>query len=153
MSPGDVRAVLLASVTVTGARLPGVPWKIEVPADATSPARETPIAPWAGQLLRHWMDVRAELGIVGPYLFPSTKAGKQWNKVPQYLAAKAVLIASGFPEDLASGGSFRMRHTFALRQLRRGKSPADVARWLGVADPAVMARYRRVLVAPVDGIE
>lgn len=153
LSPGDVRAVLLGGVTVDGGRLQGVPWKIAVPGDGTSPARETPVAPWAGQLLRHWMQVRAELGIAGPYLFPSTKAGKPWNKVPQYLAARAVLAAAGFPEELASGGSFRMRHTFALRQLRRGKSPADVARWLGLVDPAVMARYQRVLVAPVDGIE
>jgi integrase len=153
LSPGDVRAVLLEGVTAEGGRLAGVPWKIEVPGDGTSPARETPIAPWAGQLLRHWIQVRAQLGIAGPYLFPSTKAGKQWNKVPQYLAAKAVLVAAGFPDELASGGSFRMRHTFALRQLRRGKSAADVARWLGVVDPAVMTRYQRVLIAPVDGIE
>lgn len=153
LSPGDVRSVLLQAVTVNGGRLAGVPWKIEVPGDGNSAARETPIAPWAGQLLRYWMQVRAEMGIAGPYLFPSTRAGKQWNKVPQYLAAKAVLISAGFPEELASGGSFRMRHTFALRQLRRGKAPGDVARWLGVVDPAVMARYQRVLVAPVEGIE
>jgi integrase len=153
LTPGDVRAVLTGDVAVEGGRLPGVPWKLAVPGDGSSPARETPIAPWAGQLLRHWMQVRLELGILGPYLFPSTKVGKQWNKVPQYLAAKAVLMAAGFPEELASGGSFRMRHTFALRQLRRGQSASDVARWLGVVDPAVMARYRRVLVAPVDGVE
>jgi integrase len=46
----------------------------------------------------------------------------------------------------------RMRHTFALRQLRRGKSPGDIARWLGVVDPNVMARYQRVLQAPVDDL-
>jgi hypothetical protein len=61
-----------------------------------------------------------------------------------------VLVAAGFPEEVASGGSFRMRHTFALRHLCRGKSPEDVARWLGIIDPAVMARYQRVLMAPVD---
>jgi hypothetical protein len=27
-----------------------------------------------------------------------------------------------------------------------------VARWLGVTDPAVMTRYQRVLIAPVDGL-
>lgn len=153
LSPGDVRAVMLASVTIEGGRLKDVPWKIEVPADGLSPARETPIAPWAGQLLRHWLRVRADVGIAGPFLFPSTRAGKPWNKVPQYLAAKSVLVAAGFPQELATGGSFRMRHTFALRQLRRGKSPTDVARWLGIVDQATMARYQRVLVAPVDGIE
>ena len=39
---------------------------------------------------------------------------------------------------------------FALRQLRRGKSPKDVARWMGIANVAEMERYSRVLTAPVD---
>jgi len=33
---------------------------------------------------------------------------------------------------------------FALRQLRRGKSPDLVAKWLGVVEMRVMDRYRRV---------
>lgn len=90
-----------------------------------------------------------EQGIPGVMLFPSTKAtGKPWGKVAQYNAAKDVFRASGLDE--VEGGSFRLRHTFALRQLRRGKSPEEVARWLGVSDPAVMARYRRVVLEPVD---
>ena len=83
----------------------------------------------------------SETGTAGPYLFPSTKSGKPWGKVSQYLAAKEVLAAAGFPEAPASGGSFRMRHTFALRQLWRGRSEEDVARWLGIADPAVMVGF------------
>jgi integrase len=43
-----------------------------------------------------------------------------------------------------------LRHTFALRQLRRGRSAADVARWLGVVDPGVVERYRRVAFEPED---
>ena len=96
--------------------------------------------------------MRLETGTAGPYLFPSTKSGKPWGKVSQYLATKEVLVAAGFPEAAASGGSFRMRHTFALRQLRRGRSAEDVARWLETVDPAVMARYKRVLFAPVDDL-
>ena len=54
-------------------------------------------------------------------LFPSTRStGKPWGKVAQYNAAKEVLAATGL-EDI-EGGSFRLRHTFALRQLRKGKS-------------------------------
>ena len=49
----------------------------------------------------------------------------------------------------SEGGSFRLRHTFALRQLRRGFKEKTVAQWLGV-EPEVMARYRRVVGAPVD---
>ena len=82
-------------------------------------------------------------------LFPSTRStGKPWGKVAQYNAAKEVLAATGL-EDV-EGGSFRLRHTFALRQLRKGKKPEEVAKWLGVTDPSVMARYQRVIVAPID---
>ena len=152
LSPGDVRAALLSGVTVEGGRQHGVPWKLRLPADGTSPERETPIASWAGHVLRHWLTVRGELGIAGPYLFPSTRTGKPWGKVAQYQAAKEVLQEAGFPAEMITGGSMRMRHTFALRQLRRGKSSEDIARWLGVVDPAVVARYRRVLQAPVDDL-
>ena len=121
--------------------------------ETASPAeyRETPVAPWAGQLLRYWLDVRAEQGVPGSMVFPATKStGKPWGKVAQYNAAKEVLQAAGV--DDVEGGSFRLRHTFALRQLRRGKAADEVARWLGVSDPAVMARYQRVISSPVDVI-
>ena len=47
-------------------------------------------------------------------------------------------------QALEEGGAFRLRHTFALRQLRRGKSPEVVAQWLGVVEMRVMDRYGRV---------
>ena len=49
--------------------------------------------------------------------------------------------------DGTEGGSFRLRHTFALRQLRRGTDAVQVARWLGV-EPEAMAKYRRVVTSP-----
>lgn len=149
LAPGDVRMLALEHVVIDGGRGKGVPWKLRVPGNGNSPARETPLAPWAGQLLRYWLDVRSEQGVPGSMLLPSTKStGKPWGKVAQYNAAREVLDAAGL-DDL-EGGSFRLRHTFALRQLRRGKSAEDVARWLGVSDPAVMVRYQKVLMAPVD---
>lgn len=152
LTPGDVRVLLVDSPIVAGGRLKDIPWKLIVPANGNAAMRESPVAPWAGQLLHHWLQTRADLGIQGNYLFPSTRSGKPWGKVAQYLAAKGVLEAAGFTDDVARGGSFRMRHTFALRQLRRGRTPEDVARWLGVVDPDVMARYRRVLTSPVDDL-
>jgi site-specific recombinase XerD len=59
-----------------------------------------------------------------------------------------VLAAAGVADT--EGGSFKLRHTFALRQLRRGTEPEQVAEWLGLSDAAALARYRKVLVAPVD---
>ena len=149
LTPGELRALTLPDVVVDGGRLKHVPWKLRVTGNGNAPARETPLAPWAGQLLRHWLTVRSEQGIPGAMLFPSTKcSGKPWGKVAQYNAAKEVIQASGI--DGVDGGSFRLRHTFALRQLRRGTASEEVARWLGVSDPAVMARYLRVIMAPVD---
>ena len=149
LTPGEVRALTLPDVVIDGGRLKHVPWKLRVDGNGNAPARETPLAPWAGQLLRHWLGVRTAQGIPGAMLFPSTKSsGKPWGKVAQYNAAKEVIQASGIAA--VDGGSFRLRHTFALRQLRRGTAPEEVARWLGVSDPAVMARYLREIVAPVD---
>ena len=152
LTPGDVRALTLASPIVAGGRVKGVPWKIVVPAYGASPARETPLAQWAGQLLRYWLEVRASIGLPATceWLFPSTRTGKPWGKVAQYMAVKRVLGDAGV--EPVEGGSFRLRHTFALRQLRRGSSPEEVARWLGLVDLTAMERYRRVLLAPVEVI-
>ncbi len=147
LTPGEARALKLEDVVSEGGRRAGTPWKLRVCRSASAPARETPLAPWAGQLLRHWLDVRRQQGLPGDWLFPSTKStGRQWGKVSQYTATLEVLAAAGV--DAEGGGSFKLRHTFALRQLRRGTPAADVERWLGVSDPAVMARYRRVVMAP-----
>ena len=148
VTPGEVRTLELEDVVVDGGRTKSVPWKLRVRGHAAAPARETPLAPWAGQLLAYWLQLRSEQGIHGQALFPSTRTGKPWSRVSQYNATKEVLQAAGV--DDVDGGSYRLRHTFALRQLRRGKAPGEVARWLGVTDPAVMARYQRVLPAPVD---
>jgi site-specific recombinase XerD len=84
--------------------------------------------------------------MAGSALFPAARSGRPWGKVSQYTAAKAVRAAAGIPDG--DGGSFKQRHTFALRQLRRGATPEDVAQWLGLSDVAALARYRRVLPAP-----
>lgn len=148
VTPGEVRALEVPDVVTAGGRLQGVPWKLHVQSHPDSPARETPLAPWAGQLLAYWMTLRSEQSIPGIWLFPSTRTGKPWSKVSQYNATKEVLGAAGI--DDVDGGSFRLRHTFALRQLKRGRAPDEVARWLGVTDPAVVARYQRVLLSPVE---
>ena len=81
-------------------------------------------------------------------LFPAATSGRPWGKVAQYNAAKAVLVAAGLTD--AEGGSFKLRHTFALRQLQRGSSPDQVAQRMGLPDSAALARHRRLLVEPVD---
>jgi integrase len=149
LGPGEVRSLRLTDVVTQAGRSRDVPWKLRIAASGDRAARETPLALWAGQLLKYWLQVRSEQGIPGSMTFPSTKGtGKTWGKVAQYEAVKQVLQAAGIEE--VTGGSFRLRHTFALRQLKRGKSDQEVASWLGVSDPAVMERYRRVVMAPID---
>jgi integrase len=151
LAPGDIRLATTTGV-VSGNAAPGQqapqPWKIALPAHGGAPAREAPIAPWAGRLLQAWLQTRQSLRIGGDRLFPAAVSGRPWGKVAQYTAAKAVLTAAGLPG--ADGGSFRLRHTFALRQLQHGSSPEQVAQWMGLRDAAALARHRRLLMAPAD---
>ena len=61
----------------------------------------------------------------------------------QYEAARRVLADAGLDAD--GGGSFRLRHSFALRQLQHGHAGDTVATWLGIHDTQVMLRYQQVL--------
>ncbi|MDM0108039.1 tyrosine-type recombinase/integrase [Variovorax sp. J22R24] len=147
LTPAEVRALTLSSPISRGGRMRDRPWKISIPASGNSPARETPIAPWAGELLQHWLQVRSERKIPGDMLFPSTAAGKPWSKQSHYSTTRQLLADAGL--DDSEGGTFKLRHTFAMRQLRRGTAPAEVARWLGV-EVAVMDRYKHVVSRPMD---
>lgn len=150
-TPQAVRGLQLASVVVQGGPRAGLPWKLVYAGQGGSAGHEGPIAVWAAHILRYWMDSRQTLAIPGDHLFPSTRTGKPIGKVAQYLAVCQTMEASGLDKSLVAGGSFRLRHTFALRQLRRGHTEAEVARWLGV-EPAEMVRYRRVVFAPVHDL-
>jgi integrase len=147
-TPAAVRSLQLSSVITQGGPREGLPWKLVIAASGTASRHESPLAVWAAHVLRHWVAARQEAGIPGTALFPSTRTGKPIGKVAHYLAVCQTLDASGLDKSLVAGGAFRLRHTFALRQLRRGHAEAEVARWLGV-EPAEMMRYRRVVFAPV----
>lgn len=171
LGPGDVRALTCRDVAATRAlphlaSTPSLAWPdrspgdkprwrssearssggvwLRVPANGNAPTHEAPLADWAARLLAQWLQWRQQLGIPGDWLLPSTRTGKPWGKVAQYQAGCAVLADAGIASQ-AAGGSFRLRHSFAMRQLRRGHAPDTVAGWLGVSDPAVMQRYLRQL--------
>jgi integrase len=148
LTPGDVRALALGGVYRDGGDEPEIPWKLALPGNGNSPARETPLAKWAGRQLAFWLTVRREQGIDGNLVFPSTRSGKPWSHTACYNACKAALADAGMGAD--SGGVFRLRHTFALRQLAKGMTEAEVARWLGLLDINGMARYRRIVPGQVD---
>lgn len=148
LAPGDVRELRLDGVITAGGRSSDIPWKLVLPGNGNSPARETPLARWAGVQLVSWLTARSQLKLGGDYVFPSTAAGRAWSHTGCFEAGKEVLRAAGLPDD--SGGLFKLRHTFALRQLAKGKSEDEVARWLGLVDVSRMARYRRVVMTTVD---
>ncbi|MGJ7524028.1 tyrosine-type recombinase/integrase [Variovorax sp. LT1P1] len=148
ITPGEVRALTLASVVIEGGRVRGRPWKLIIPQIGASPSRETPIAHWAGEVLRHWLLVRKEQGIGLDALFPSVRSGKPWSKRNHHLAVVRVFEQAKLTH-LTDGGSFRLRHTFALRQLKQGYSEEQVAGMLGI-EPEAMGRYRAIVIAPVS---
>ena len=148
LAPGDVRVLALDGVIVDGGSTANLPWKLVVPGNGNAPARETPIAEWAGRQLAFWLTVRAEQQIPGTFVFPSTRAGRAWSHTGCFESCKAVLAAAGPGQE--TGGVFKLRHTFALRQLTKGKSEVDVAKWLGLVDLNSMARYRRIIPRPID---
>lgn len=144
LTPGEVRGLELKHVIGVGTQGSGVPWKLRVPPSGKNGMREAPMTGWAGRLLAHYLVIRTKERIPGAHLFPSTRRGSPWGKVAQYKATAQVLAAAGMDRDFVLGGSLRLRHTFALRQLRRGKLPDQVALWLGVELREVI-RYNAVL--------
>lgn len=151
LAPGQVRVLTLGDVTVDGGVEPGVPWRLDVAADGSTAAHQVPIALWAARQLRLWLDVRAAQSTAmagAPWVFPSTTTGKPWSHPACHRAAVGVMEEAG----IEGGAPFRLRHTFAVRQLLSGHSEADVARWMGYADTGPMKRYRHVLAAPQAGI-
>ncbi|MGH8809614.1 MAG: tyrosine-type recombinase/integrase, partial [Noviherbaspirillum sp.] len=148
LTPGDARGATLDGIFTESGAATDVPWKLALPGNGNAPARETPLAHWAGEQLAVWLSVRAAHRIAGNFIFPSTLSGKPLSHTSCHETCKAVLAGAGFVND--SGGVFKLRHTFALRQLASGKDENDVARWLGLLDINSMEKYRRVVTQPVD---
>jgi integrase len=151
LAPGQVRVLTRDDVMVDGGAEPGVPWRLSVAADGSSAAHQVPIAPWAARELRFWLEVRARQGAgmqQSPWVFPSTTTGKAWSHPACHRAAVAVMEEAG----IEGGSPFRLRHTFAVRQLLNGHAEEEVARWMGYADTGPMKRYRHVLAAPATGM-
>jgi integrase len=150
ITPNEARALLCNQVRVTAQ--PPVPtesfhqriaYQITLPPQTKLPQRNLLLSAWSASVLQRWVDTRATLAIPGEMLFPSTKStGKPWGKVSHYSAVKAFLASPSVQANEAS--AYTLRHTCALRQLRRGLDPATVAQNLGVTDPDVLERYAKL---------
>lgn len=146
LTPAEVQRLTLEDVVSDRAN--HQPWKLRVAGSSKAKARQAPCAKWTGQVLNHWLTVRQAQSIPGDWLFPSTKSsGKQIGKVALYNATNQVLSAAGLAPG--QGGSFKLRHTFAVRQLKRGHSLSDIAKWLGI-EPMQAQRYSLIISAPIS---
>lgn len=137
LAPCDVQALQLGGVAIHDGPEPGVPWRLTVPADGLSPQHQAPLASWAGQLIAHWLSTRERMAVPGSYVFPSTLKGGGLSRMSCHRIAVNVLDAAGVP----GGVPFRLRHTFAVRQLCLGHSEEVVGRWLGLVESKAMRRY------------
>lgn len=151
LAPGQVRVLTMSDVTIDGGPEAGVPWRLSIAADGSTPAHQVPIAAWAARQLAFWLVVRAVQGPAlqqSAWIFPSTTSGKPWSHPACHRAAVGVMEAVA----IEGGSPFRLRHTFAVRQLLNGHAEEEVARWMGYADTGPMKRYRHVLAAPAAGV-
>jgi len=148
LAPGDVQALLMDGLAIHDGPQAGVPWRLTVPADGLSPQHQTPLASWAGHLLARWLLVRQQLGMAGAHVFTSTLKGSALSRMSCHRIAVNLLDAAG----ITGGVPFRLRHTFAVRQLALGHSEETVGRWLGLVESKAMRRYV-VLAEPATGAQ
>ena len=139
-TPGEVRQLKLKDVASGDST---APWRLEVAGSGNAPPRHALLAPWAGRVLADWLAERARLALPGRWVF-CTEKGAQWAKNSCDKASDAVFARANVNPDK---GHFRLRHTYALIELRDHKRPyEEVARALGVKDTlAWRLRYERVI--------
>jgi integrase len=146
LTPGEVRNLQLDDVLACPTT--GVPLKLHLRALGTSTAHQVPLAPWSVPLLQNWLDVRQACRITATVLFPGARGTTAWSKVSQFEAAQATLIEAGIPEHTLRGGSFMLRHTFALRQVHAGIDIQRLASWLGIVDLKRLRPYGQISYGP-----
>lgn len=147
LTPLEVRLLTVSSVFVDADASKGA-WKVRAPETGSVQAHDAPVARWARPLLAYWLQLRKELAIPGDWLLPASKSGKPWGKTTQFDSVAEVLESAGLMGF--KGGGYRLRNTFAVRQLERPQcTEAKVAGWMGV-DAREISRYRGVMVGPVE---
>ena len=146
LTPGEVRNLQFEDVLPCPTT--GAPLKLHVRALGTSTAHQVPLAPWSVPLLQNWLDIRQACRITATVLFPGARGTTAWSKVSQFEAAQATLIEAGIPQHTLRGGSFMLRHTFALRQVHAGIDIQRLASWLGIVDLKRLRPYGQISYGP-----
>jgi integrase len=97
----------------------------------TSHAHETVLRSYGAQALRVWLKERAALGIKGDLVFPADLAGSAMSTATVYRQVRATFGRAGIAAD--HNGGRTLRNTFAVEELRSGRTRADLKRFLGLA--------------------
>lgn len=97
----------------------------------TSHAHETVLRSYGALALRTWLRERTALGVKGDLVFPGDLTGKPMSPVTVYRQVRATFARAGI--DVDHNGGRTLRNTFAVEELRGGRSRADLQRLLGLA--------------------
>lgn len=97
----------------------------------TSHEHETILRGYGAHALRRWLVERAQLGIQGDVVFPTSLAGEPLSRMTIYRHVKATFDRAGIDVDRHGGRT--LRNTFAVEELRDGGTKADLKQYLGLA--------------------
>jgi site-specific recombinase XerD len=97
----------------------------------TSHAHDTVLRSYGALALRTWLKERASLGIPGDLVFPGDLAGKPMSAVTVYRQVRATFGRAGI--DVDHNGGRTLRNTFAVQELKSGRTRADLKQLLGLA--------------------
>lgn len=152
LKPGETLGLSLRAIGFSGVGSESrrEPIKLSLAGHAASAARETPLAPYARQVLAAWLAVRATLAPHDDIVFPSGRHGGVLAKTTLYRHYGALLAAAGIWTD--KRGAHALRHTFAVRNLKKGRSVQTISDWLGLETVDSAERYRRIVSGDVNVI-
>lgn len=103
----------------------------------TSYEHETVVHDYGADALRRWLverlaeDAKGNRILAGDLVFPGDHTGKPMSKVTLWRQVQATFVRAGL--DVNRAGGRTLRNTFAARELKNGRTKADVKEYLGLA--------------------
>jgi site-specific recombinase XerD len=97
----------------------------------TSHAHDTVLRAYGALALRAWLKERNTLGVKGDLVFPSDLTGNPLSAVTVYRQVRATFGRAGI--DVDHNGGRTLRNTFAVEELKGGRTRADLRKLLGLA--------------------
>jgi len=103
----------------------------------TSYEHETVVYDYGADALRRWLverlaeDAKGNRILAGDLVFPGDHTGKPMSKVTLWRQVQATFVRAGL--DVNRAGGRTLRNTFATRELKNGRTKADVKEYLGLA--------------------